>query len=97
MRFVNLTDKTLRFSAHGAAYEVPSCAECEIPDDFAYVVKAYGLPLTPASDVTPAEASAPEPVAALESAPEPEKAEGPAPEPAPAPVVDDSRRGRRGR
>ena len=54
MKFVNLTDKTLRFDVAGKAFEVATFAECDVDDAFAFVVKKRGLPLTPAAAVEPA-------------------------------------------
>lgn len=75
MQFVNLTDKTLRFSIGGAAFAVEPMGECDVPDAFTYAVKGYGLPLTPKADVEPAAPAAktPAPAAPAASATSPEE------------------------
>ena len=103
MLFVNLTDKTLRFSVRDVAYDVAPRADCEIPDSFAYVVKSRGLPLTLASEVPPQRvAAAVAPVASVrveETENETPSAGDTAAPTEEAPAIPDhlSRRGRRGR
>lgn len=60
----------LSFECGGTQYDVPVGGSCEIPDRFAYAVKAMGLALAP--DPEPA---APTEPAAQATEPDPEPAE----------------------
>lgn len=46
MKFLNETDRELKFRLAGKAYEVAIGAEVVVPDELGYAVKAMKLPLT---------------------------------------------------
>lgn len=69
MKFVNLSEKPLKFDLGSEVYECGVACEVDIPEKVAFCVKLHGIPLTPSSDVEPAKpVDAPEP----EPVPEPE-------------------------
>lgn len=53
MKFVNLSEKPLKFDLGGAMFECDVAGEVDIPEKVAFCVKLHGIPLTPASEVEP--------------------------------------------
>lgn len=56
MKFVNLSDRPLKFDLGGVVYECDVANEVDIPEKVAFCVKLHGIPLTPSSEVEPVKA-----------------------------------------